>query len=515
MVKSQFNKFKEDKLRVILEKGQCESVFSAQKGQGRKRKNTAMVKEKLMLPKLRKRLSRRYTLMHMTQFVMTYPRLKRFLMANLSSWDLEVLSEDINLEEEKSIKMLVNRMIPIYVEKKIKISPIDYSKYDNIRRLLFKSHTPVRIEAPSELPKVLKDTFNAFDKTLLDEITKVQTVFNQMKAAVDQCSVDKNVFEIQIKQLRIDNDQLLNQIIKCLELETELLKKRDFIEKVAYDKLVKSYSTLEKHCISLELATQLNQEIFQRENSGENLNAPTFNQLVEINKLKAQSQEKGMVIRKLKDMIKSLSGKDCVENVKKDIDEIETINIELEHRVKTTLVVVQIVLWYLDSRCSKHMTGNRSQLMNFVSKFLGTVRFGNDQIARIMGYGDYQLGNVVISRVYYVEGLGHNLFSVGQFCDADLEVAFRKNTCFIRNLEGVDLLSGSRDTNLYTISLDDMLRSSPICLLSKASKTKSWLWHRRLSHLNFGTLNKQAGYGTVDYHISTSERSFVFSMCIR
>ncbi|GKA33393.1 hypothetical protein Tco_0719822, partial [Tanacetum coccineum] len=73
----------------------------------------------------------------------------------------------------------------------------------------------------------------------------------------------------------------------------------------------------------------------------------------------------------------------------------------------------------------------------------GTVRFGNNQIARIMGYGDYQLGNVIISRVYYVEGLGHNLFSVGQFCDVDLEVAFQKNTCFIRNLEGVDLLSGS------------------------------------------------------------------------
>ncbi|GKB58815.1 hypothetical protein Tco_0915001, partial [Tanacetum coccineum] len=107
------------------------------------------------------------------------------------------------------------------------------------------------------------------------------------------------------------------------------------------------------------------------------------------------------------------------------------------------------------------MKGNRSQLMNFVSKFLGTVRFRNAQITRIMGYGDYQLGNVVISRVYHIEGLGHNLFSVGQFCDADLEVAFRKNTCFIRNLEGVDLLPGSRDINLYTISLDDMLKSSP------------------------------------------------------
>ncbi|GKD95588.1 retrovirus-related pol polyprotein from transposon TNT 1-94 [Tanacetum coccineum] len=92
-------------------------------------------------------------------------------------------------------------------------------------------------------------------------------------------------------------------------------------------------------------------------------------------------------------------------------------------------------------------------------------------------------------------GLGHNLVSVGQFCDADLEVAFRKNTCFIWNLEGVDLLSGSRDINLYTIYLDDMLKTSPIYLLSKASKTKSWLWHRRLSHLNFSTLNKLAKDG--------------------
>nr|GFA16705.1 integrase, catalytic region, zinc finger, CCHC-type, peptidase aspartic, catalytic [Tanacetum cinerariifolium] len=91
--------------------------------------------------------------------------------------------------------------------------------------------------------------------------------------------------------------------------------------------------------------------------------------------------------------------------------------------------VVQIILWYMDSECSKHMTGNRSQLMNFISKFLGTVGFGNDHIARIIGYGDYKLGNVTISRVYCIKGLGHNLFY-------------------------------------------------------------SWLWHRRLSHLNFGTLNK-------------------------
>nr|GEX36365.1 hypothetical protein [Tanacetum cinerariifolium] len=160
-------------------------------------------------------------------------------------------------------------------------------------------------------------------------------------------------------------------------------------------------------------------------------------------------------------------------------------------------LVVQIVLWYLDSGCSKHMTGDRSQLINFVQKFLDTVKFGNDHVAKIMGYGDYQIVNVMISQVYYMEGLGHNLFSVGQFCDSDLEVAFRQHTCFIRNLEGVDLLTGSRGNNLYTLSLQDMMASFPICLLSKASKAKSWLWHHRLSHLNFGAINHLARQGLV------------------
>ncbi|GKA45378.1 retrovirus-related pol polyprotein from transposon TNT 1-94 [Tanacetum coccineum] len=162
-----------------------------------------------------------------------------------------------------------------------------------------------------------------------------------------------------------------------------------------------------------------------------------------------------------------------------------------------TPYVVQIVLWYLDSGCSKHMSGDRSQLTNFANKYLGTVKFGNDHVAKILGYGDYQIGNVTISRVYYVEGHGHNLFSVGQFYDLNLEVAFRQHTCFIRNLEGVDLLTRSRGNNLYTLSLGDMMASSPICLLLKASKTKSWLWHLRLSHLNFGAINHLARHGLV------------------
>nr|GFA97212.1 retrovirus-related Pol polyprotein from transposon TNT 1-94 [Tanacetum cinerariifolium] len=99
--------------------------------------------------------------------------------------------------------------------------------------------------------------------------------------------------------------------------------------------------------------------------------------------------------------------------------------------------------------------------------------------ASILGFGDLQWGNILIFRVYFVEGLGHNLFSVGQFCDSNLEVAFRRNACFVRNLEGVDLLKGDRSTNLYTINLNEMASTFPICLMARASSTKSWLWHQR------------------------------------
>ncbi|GJZ66062.1 retrovirus-related pol polyprotein from transposon TNT 1-94 [Tanacetum coccineum] len=619
--------------------------------------------------------------------------------------------------------------------------------------------------------KTLKDIFNKFYQCLLHEVTKVQTIFNQMETAMEQYRLENLGFEIQKKQFLIENDRLLEQVLSqdvmnivvnsyvvmndsvnvnvhmrddemcktCLDLEAVLIKQNEMVEKEEFNKLLKSYDKLEQHCISLELSMQINKEIFQKENKSLNENEPTFDQLFELNNLKAQLQAKDDTIKKLKSHVKRVTEATMTNCMKKDLDEIETINIELEHRVakliaenehlkqtfkqlydlikpsrvqakehslkndlrklkgkhivdnvahvsstttitpgmykldpvtlahrvknnrkahkyylkhtieqaailreiveqaaslkpldsasytafavtpikkkktvqfddtvastrtmpkvinrpllsstgvksststngsmpsdntkndrisrppskakalcsvcneclfdvnhdiclidlvnsmnvrdkyatkrnkqkeewkpignvfnsvgykwipigRTFTLVVQIVLWYLDSGCSKHMTRDRSQLTNFVSKFLGMVKFGNDQIEKIMGYGDYIVGNVTVSRVYYVEGLGHNLFSVCQFCDSDLEVASRKHTCFVRNLEGVDLISGSQETELYTLSFKDMKASTPICLLLKATKTKSWLWHRQLSHLNFGAINYLARHGLV------------------
>nr|GFC27535.1 hypothetical protein [Tanacetum cinerariifolium] len=135
------------------------------------------------------------------------------------------------------------------------------------------------------------------------------------------------------------------------------------------------------------------------------------------------------------------------------------------------------------------MMGNRALLTNFVKKFLGKVRFDNNDFAVIFGYGDVVtgsmtikkvyyvedvvIGSMTIKKVYYVEGLGHNLFNVGKFCDKGLEVAFRKSTCFVRTEDGVDLLTSDRLSNLYTIALNKVASNSSACHLAKASSSQS------------------------------------------
>nr|GEV68439.1 hypothetical protein [Tanacetum cinerariifolium] len=186
---------------------------------------------------------------------------------------------------------------------------------------------------------------------------RIQNVFHQMEHAVEQHRLESKTFEIKMNQVLNENERLLEQVInkdimnivmnssvnnasmnmheckKCLKLKTELLNKKDFIKKDTYDKLFRSSITPEKLCISLEVDTQLNQEIFQRENFVSNQSAPSFDQYFKLNELKAQSQEKDTVISKLKGRIKSLCGNMNKDKVKMDIEEIETINIELDHRV--------------------------------------------------------------------------------------------------------------------------------------------------------------------------------------
>ncbi|GJW63121.1 retrovirus-related pol polyprotein from transposon TNT 1-94 [Tanacetum coccineum] len=115
--------------------------------------------------------------------------------------------------------------------------------------------------------------------------------------------------------------------------------------------------------------------------------------------------------------------------------------------------IVQLILFIVDSGCTNHMTSNLKLMCNFVEKYMGTISFGNDQFALILGYGDLVQGNITI------------------------------------NLQGNDLLIGNHGSDLYTISLQETTSLTPIYFMAKAAPTQAWLWHRRLSHLNFDYIN--------------------------
>ncbi|GJW31687.1 hypothetical protein Tco_0051719 [Tanacetum coccineum] len=210
--------------------------------------------------------------------------------------------------------------------------------------------------------KSLKDIFNVFDKDLLNEITEVQTVFDQMEASVQQFSVDKKCLEIAKKEILLENDRLLQKVMsqdvlitvmnsmslnndsvnvkmqkcelceKCLNLDAELSK-----SKQAYNDLLKNHSQLEKHCISLEVSMQLKQEVFQNDESCVNQNAVEIQEYFEINDLKARLQDKDTTISKLKDTIKSLKMNTKEKNVNHDKCDLEPINEELENSVAKLL----------------------------------------------------------------------------------------------------------------------------------------------------------------------------------
>nr|GEZ47928.1 hypothetical protein [Tanacetum cinerariifolium] len=290
---------------------------------------------------------------------------------------------------------------------------------------------------------------------VIDELESKKAEFSDMYDMILHDCVSKDVMCPYLQSLS-DLDALaelqcmyLHKVKECDCLAQRLSKQTDSISKKVHTKLLQRFAKVEKYSISLEIALQ-NCKVQVKNDTVCNEKASNGfrkerEQYIEIQDLKAKLQDKNMPLTR------SVPKANVSEGLSKPVT-AQT----LPHTAKKA--IVQLILFIGDSRCTKHMTANLKLLRNFVEKFLGTVRFGNDQFAPILGYGDLVQGNEMINRVYYIEGLNHNLFSVGQFCDANLEFAFRKSTCFVRDLQGNDLLT-------------------------------AWLWHRRLSHLNFDYIN--------------------------
>ncbi|GJR60193.1 retrovirus-related pol polyprotein from transposon TNT 1-94 [Tanacetum coccineum] len=429
------------------------------------------------------------------------------------------------LEEESRSKIILSDASPVKIEapKELpKVSLVNESlkklkfhlvRFDNMVKIMTTPDARTEGEWGFEHTKAifnneiipflksLKDIFNVFNKDLLNEIMEVQIVFDQMDAAVQQSSVDKQCLEIAKKELLLEN-----------------------VFKEQFDSIKKTHVRTKEQSDSL--IDKLNLKSAENED------------------LKAQIQDKVFVITSLKNDLQKLKGKETVDiaaqtpsaytiipgmfkldleplahrskptgNKKNDrISQTPSRNmknkvedVDVKHSLKSISKLICTTCSskkakIVESKNVNHSEPNHTWGSNAtdIPSSSSLVMIGCPDCYLVSGLWMFKTYDreplSAHELLYYVKRLGHNLFSVAQFCDADLEVAFQKHTCFIRNLEGVDLLSGSRDTNLYTISLDDMLKISLVCLLSKASMTKSWLWHCRLSHLNFGTLNKLDKY---------------------
>nr|GEY86964.1 integrase, catalytic region, zinc finger, CCHC-type, peptidase aspartic, catalytic [Tanacetum cinerariifolium] len=380
--------------------------------------------------------------------------------------------ETLRLAEESRSKMLLIQKDLMMSEKKVNTKPNSMnSKEPNL------STRPTQAEVPKELPKV--SVVNTSLKKLkhhlasFDVVVKERTLPQPSLRARRSLNIQKLVLDNQISEWKYKVEKIKHELeeIETINIEldhrvTKLIAENEHLNqtyKQLYDSIKSSRIRSKEQCD--DLIKQVN--IKSAENSD----------------LNAGLQEKVLVITALKDTLSKIKGKAVVDEavilhlidpklLKIDVSPLapklrnnRTAHYDyLKHTQEETATLMEIV--------------EHERSLNPINSSLDyAFKFGNDHVAKIIGYGDYHIGNVTISRVYFVEGLGHNLFFVGQFCDSDLEVAFRQHIYFICNLEGVDLLIRSRGNNLYTLSLGDMMASSPICLLSKASKTKSWLWH--------------------------------------
>nr|GEY06216.1 hypothetical protein [Tanacetum cinerariifolium] len=238
----------------------------------------------------------------------------------------------------------------------------------------------------------------------IDELESDKAEFSNMYDMILKECVSKDVMCSYLLSLS-DLDALdelqclyLHKVKECDCLAQKLSNQTKFVSKEVHTKLLQRFAKVEKHSISLEIALQKRKERTKsvpKANVSEGLSKPVTAQTLPQTARQAVSN---------------------TNVLKPGMYRIN--NMSTQTRAPQ---IVQLVLFIVDSGCTKHMTGNLKLLCNFFEKFLGTVRFGNDQFAPILGYGDLVQENVTINRVYYVEGLNHNLFSVGQFCDADLE----------------------------------------------------------------------------------------------
>ncbi|GKA72310.1 hypothetical protein Tco_0778526 [Tanacetum coccineum] len=280
------------------------------------------------------------------------------LMANISNYGSDIILEGSILANmqyatqnrygevfyDNNLKQALGFQNPFYLKKAQKIRPMLYdgnviAKETNVISIVDSEET-LMLEEESRSKMLLKQNFGKRfipQQELSDEQALHPTIDQYASPPVKieaPRELSKNT-SVNVNSFVAMNDSVkyVEMCNKCLDLEAELIKQHNMVEKNEYNRLLKRFFKLEQHCISLEIAMQLNKEILQKNNTSVNQTKPSFDQLFELNNLKAELQAKDTTIKKLKAHIKRVNKTSTSESVKKDLDEIETINIELEHRV--------------------------------------------------------------------------------------------------------------------------------------------------------------------------------------
>nr|GEX79647.1 retrovirus-related Pol polyprotein from transposon TNT 1-94 [Tanacetum cinerariifolium] len=341
-------------------------------------------------------------------------------------------------------------------------------------------------KANTTLAQELKECKVILAETKIDELESDKAEFSNMYDVILLECVSNDVKCSYLQSLS-DLDALaelqclyLHKVKECDCLAQKLSKQTESVSKEFHTELLQCFAKVEKHSISLEIALKKRKEQVKHDTVWNEKASNGFRkereQYFKIQDLKAQLQDKNIAISKLKNLIEKSKGKSLETKFDKPF-------------VIRQPSVLQKPTPFSNSLERIYFLKTKSVLKTNVSEGLSklvTAQTLPQTVGKAfvpsLGYGDLVQGNVTINRVYYVKGLNHNLFSVGQFCDADLEVAFRKSTCFVRDLQGNDLLTGNRRSDLCTVSLQESTSSTPLCLMAKASSTQAWLWHRRLSH---------------------------------
>nr|GEY45330.1 retrovirus-related Pol polyprotein from transposon TNT 1-94 [Tanacetum cinerariifolium] len=340
--------------------------------------------------------------------------------------------------------------------------------------------------------KTQNDSF-LFVHELKQEMHADLKYVESLQKEIDELESDKaefsNMYDMILQEYALDELQCLylHKVKECDCLAQKLSKQTESVSKKVHTELLQRFAKVEKHSISLKIALQkykehVNNDIVFNEKAS-NVFRKEREQYFKIQYLRAQLQDKNIAISELKKLIEKGKGK----SVDTKFDKPSVVRQPNAQRILKPSVLGKPAP-FSNSLERIYFPKTKSVPKTNVSEGLSKPVTAQTipQTSRLA------ISNTNVLKpgmVYYVEGLNQNLFSVGKFCDADLEVAFRKSTCFVKDLQGNDLLTGNRGSDLYTISLQESTSSTPICLMAKASPTQAWLWHRRLSHLYFNYIN--------------------------